>query len=343
VIRAIVKTAISKYGIAAYGIEDGYDGLVKNRIRPLSYDDVSGILTVGGTILGASNTANPFCYYDTEAGCKEPQDRSDEAVENFRRAGLDMLFAIGGDGTLTIAQQLAEKGVPVIGVPKTIDNDLCETDITFGFHTAVQIVAEAVDRLHTTAQSHHRVMIIETMGRYSGWLALIGGMAGGGDIILIPEIPYTLENICKAIRERRRKGRNFTIIVVAEGVKPPGGDYVIRQRVEESHEQVRLGGIGVWLAQTLEAMTSMECRAAVLGHLQRGGSPTAFDRVLATSLGTEAMAQAMAGNTGVMVALRGGKMEAVPLSKVAGRQRLVDPDSHLVWTARAVGTSFGDE
>ena len=343
VIRAVVKAAISDYGVEAYGIEDGYDGLVKDRIRPLSYDDVSGILTVGGTILGASNTANPFSYYDRDAGVEEPEDRSDETIENFKRAGLDVLFAVGGDGTMTIAHQLVQKGLPVIGVPKTIDNDLCETDVTFGFDTAVQIVAEAVDRLHTTAQSHHRVMIVETMGRYAGWLALVGGMAGGADVILIPEIPYTLEKVCDAIRERGRKGRRFTIIVVAEGVKPPEGDYVIRRRVKESHEQLRLGGIGVWLAQTLEEMTCLACRATVLGHLQRGGSPTAFDRVLATCLGTHAMAQAAAGNMGVMVALRGARMDAVPLAKVAGRQRLVEADSPVVKAARAVGTSFGDE
>jgi len=343
VIRAIVKPAIGDYGLEAYGIEDGYEGLVTDRIHPLTYDDVSGILATGGTILGSSNTANPFEYY--EKGRKEvaPVDRSQEALANLERAGLDVLFAIGGDGTLTIAHQLQQKGLPVIGVPKTIDNDLCETDVSFGFHTAVQIVAEAIDRLHTTAQSHHRVMVVETMGRYSGWLALVGGMAGGGDIILIPEISYTLENVARAVRRRAERGRRFSIVVVAEGVKQPGGDYVVERRVEQSHEKIRLGGIGVWLAETLEQITGLSCRAAVLGHLQRGGTPCAYDRVLATGFGAEAMVQAAQGNVGVMVALRGTEIVEVPLSKVAGRQRRVDLESQLVKAARSVGTCFGDE
>jgi len=341
VIRAVVKTAIGDYGLEAFGIQDGYDGLVTNRMRPLSYDDVSGILTLGGTILGASNKANPFEYYGEDE--EEATDRSDEAVRNFEEAGLDALFAIGGDGTLSIAHQLAQKGVPVVGVPKTIDNDIAETEVTFGFDTAVQIVSEAIDRLHTTAQAHHRVMIVETMGRYSGWLALMGGIAGGGDIILIPEIPYSLDRIHEEIRDRRSRGRTFSIIVVAEGVKAPGGDYVVSRRVEQSHEKIRLGGIGPWLAEELQERIGLSCRATVLGHLQRGGTPTARDRVLATRFGHQAMREAARGNFGVTVAKKSSEIVSVPLEKVAGRQRLVDPDSQIVQSARSIGTCFGDE
>lgn len=342
VIRAVVKTAVNDHGIEAYGVEDGYEGLVQNRIRPLSYDDVSNILTAGGTILGSSNKANPFEYYDQDEAEPRRSDRSDESVENIRSAGLDGLVCIGGDGTLSIANKLAEKGVPIIGVPKTIDNDVCNTDVTFGFDTASQIVADAIDRLHTTAQSHHRVMVVETMGRYVGWLALVGGMAGGGDIIIIPEIPYTLENVCRTVERRSQRGRRFSIVVVSEGVKPPSGEHITRLRVEDSHDPVRLGGVGVWLASTIEQMTGIESRAVVLGHLQRGGTPTARDRVLATQFGREAMAAAARREFGVMVALRGTQIECVPLQKVAGHEKRVDPDGQLMQAARSVGTCFGD-
>jgi phosphofructokinase-like protein len=343
VIRAVAKTAISGYGMEVVGVLDGYDGLVRDRMRPLSYDDVSGILTMGGTILGSSNRADPFKYYDPTAADRPPQDRSDDCVANFRKAGLDALVCIGGDGTLSIAQRLAARGIPVIGVPKTIDNDVCETEVTFGFDTAVQIVADAVDRLHSTAQSHHRIMVIETMGRYVGWLALVGGMAGGGDVILIPEIPYTLESIHSTIRRRLERGRTFSIVVVSEGVKPPGGDYVMRGRVEQSHDPVRLGGVGVWLANAIENMTGMEARATVLGHLQRGGTPTAHDRVLATRFGCAALDAAVRGEFGAMVAVQADRIVAVPIEKVANRQKKVDPNGELVRTARSVGTSFGDD
>ncbi len=341
VIRGVAKTALSRYGADVLGIKDGYRGLVEDDMIPLSWDSVSGILTEGGTILGASNKANPFEY--TRPSASGTEDRSDDAVENFHKADLDLLFALGGDGTLTIANKLQKKGVPVIGVPKTIDNDVHETDVTFGFDTAVQTVAFSLDKLHTTAQSHHRIMVVETMGRYTGWLALTGGMAGGGDIILIPEIEYSFENIEQAIEERREMGRTFSIVVVAEGVTPPSGDYIVQKEEEEdSHDQVRLGGIGYWLADALETRTEFDCRAVVLGHLQRGGSPTAYDRTLATRFGTEAMSQAAEGNSGVMIALKGTKMEPVPLDEVAGRQRTVPPDSQFVEAARSVGTCLGD-
>jgi len=343
VIRAIVKTGLLQYGVEAYGIFDGYYGLIKNRMTRLDYEDVSGILTLGGTILGTSNRANPFAYVEPGSEQEEDKDVSDRCVENFRSAALDVLFCIGGDGTLSIAHRLAKKGIPVVGVPKTIDNDICGTDVTFGFDSAVQVVTEAVDRLHTTAMSHHRAMVIETMGRYAGWLALVGGMAGGGDIILIPEIPYSMERVCEAVEGRSSGGKRFSIVVVSEGVKQPDGDYVVRQRVEEAHEKIRLGGIGVWLASRIEELTDIESRAVVLGHIQRGGSPTAFDRVLATRLGRAAFMQAARGNYDVMVGVQGPDIVPVPLSTVADSQRLVQPDCDLVLSARAVGTSFGDE
>ncbi|MFP4027784.1 MAG: 6-phosphofructokinase [Candidatus Brocadiia bacterium] len=343
VIRAVVKTAVSEYDIEAVGILDGYDGLVRDRMIPLSYDDVSGILTTGGTILGSSNTANPFRYYPPEDENAKPVDRSAECVENARKAGIDVLVCIGGDGTLSIAEHLQQKGLDCVGVPKTIDNDVCGTDVTFGFDTAVQIVTDAVDRLHTTAQSHHRVMVVETMGRYTGWLALVGGMAGGGDIILIPEIEYDLETVYEAIHQRGEMGRRFSIVVVAEGVKASGGEYVMRDHVEESHDPVRLGGIGVWLADAIEHATDIESRATVLGHLQRGGTPTARDRVLATRFGREAMVLAADSNFGCTVALQSEEIVTVPLEEVADRQRKVDPEGQLVKTARSVGTVFGDE
>jgi len=343
VIRAVVKTGLVDYGFEAYGVLDGYVGLVKGNFRKLEYEDVSGILTLGGTILGTSNTAHPFQYIEHGQDPSSARDLSDLCIENFRKAGLDVLFCIGGDGTLSIAHQLAQKGLPVVGVPKTIDNDLFGTDVTFGFDTATQIVADALDRLHTTAMSHHRVMVLETMGRYAGWLALVGGIAGGGDVVLIPEIPYNMEAVCEAVESRSRRGKRFSIVVVSEGVKLPSGDHVVRQRVERSHDKIRLGGIAVWLAGEIEARTSLESRAVVLGHTQRGGTPTARDRVLATMFGREAVVQAAAGRFDVMVGLQDSQIVPVPLSEIADRQRLVTPDCPLVQAARAVGTCFGDE
>jgi len=342
VIRAVVKTGLVEYGFEARGVLDGYEGLVHGNFVDLSYEDVSGILTQGGTILGTSNTAHPFAYVPHGGDPAQAQDLSDRCLENCREAGLDALICIGGDGTLSIAHRLAEKGLPVVGVPKTIDNDLFGTDVTFGFDTAVQIVADAIDRLHTTAMSHHRVMVVETMGRYAGWLALVGGMAGGGDVILIPELPYEMDRVCEAVVARSNRGKRFSLVVVSEGVKRPGGEHVVRQIVARGHDKVRLGGIGVWLAGEVEERTGLESRAVVLGHIQRGGTPTARDRVLATQFGHEAVVQAAQGQFDVMVGLRGDRIVPVPLSDVAGRQRLVQPDEPLLRAARAVGTCFGD-
>ncbi|MFP4005781.1 MAG: 6-phosphofructokinase [Candidatus Hadarchaeia archaeon] len=342
VIRSVVKPAIHKHGIEVLGIADGYDGLVQNRTSQLSWDDVSGILTQGGTILGASNKANPFNYYPPYEKDKEPEDMSERCVENFESNNLDALVCVGGDGTLTIAKGLQELGIPVVGVPKTIDNDVFGTDVTFGFDTASQIVADAVDRLHTTAQSHRRVMVVETMGRYTGWLALSGGLAGGGDIILIPELEYTIEGVCNAIRDRHRRGRKFSIVVISEGVKKPTGEFVKKNNVEESEDPIRLGGISSFIADEIEERTDVETRATVLGHVQRGGTPTARDRVLATRFGYEALNAVVNEEFGRMVALKGTDIRTVSLEKVANRQRKVDPEGQLVKTARSIETYLGD-
>jgi 6-phosphofructokinase 1 len=256
--------------------------------------------------------------------------------------GLDSVVAIGGDGTMSIAKGLASKGVHIVGVPKTIDNDIWGTDVTFGFDTAVAIATEAVDRIHTTAMAHHRAMVIEVMGRYAGWLALHAGLAGGGDVILIPEIPYDLDKICRVVVERGKRGRRFSIVVVAEGAKPVGGEMVVRQTVKDSTDPVRLGGIGQVLANRIEENTGLESRVTVLGHLQRGGTPTAFDRVLATRFGVKAAELCSSGASGVMVALKGADIVAVPVADVGDKTRLVTPDHPLVNVARRVGASLGD-
>ena len=342
VIRAVTKKAIVEHGATVIGIEDGYEGLVKGRYRRLDYDDVSGILTLGGTILGTSNTANPYRYPVPSRRRLEFKDMSAVALENTRQLDIDCLVCIGGDGTLGIASRLCKEGVPIVGIPKTIDNDLRGTDVTFGFDSAVHIATEGVDRLHSTAQSHHRVMIIEVMGRNAGWIALHSGIAGGGDIILIPEIPYDADVIAGKVKERNRRGKRFSIVVVAEGAKPRGGDVVIQRIVKKSTDPIRLGGIGFVLAAQIEKITSIEARAVVMGHLQRGGSPTPSDRVLATRLGTRAVDMIRDKGFGQMVGVKGDALVGVPLEEVAKGPRTVPPDHPLVRAARAVGTCFGD-
>lgn len=343
VIRAVAKKAMSE-GCQVVGIEDGYEGLVNSRVRKLENRDVSGILTLGGTILGTSNTANPYRYAIEDKKRKLMfKDYHRQSVNNFKRMKADALVAIGGDGTLSIAYRLYEDGIPIVGVPKTIDNDILGTDITFGFDTAVWIATEGIDRVHTTAQSHHRVMIVEVMGRNAGWIALHSGVAGGGDIILIPEIPYDINSIVKKIKERHGKGKRFSIVVVAEGAKPKGGDVVIKRIVKESAEAVRLGGIGFVLGSQIEKLAfGIETRTVVMGHLQRGGSPTPFDRVLATQLGTTAMDLINEKAFGHMVAVRNNEFVKVSLRDVAKGKRLVPRDHPLVESARSVGTCFGD-
>src|SRR5258706_6406265 len=304
VIRAVVKCALRRDPpIEVVGIQDGYSGLVEDQTQNLAESDVSGILVRGGTILGTSNRDNPFNYLG--ASGNQPSDRSQDAVKAFKRLKLDGLIAVGGDGTLRCALEFEKLGVPIIGVPKTIDNDLGGTDVTFGFDSALSVATDAVDRLHSTAESHHRVLICEVMGRYAGWIALHAGMAGGGDVILIPEIPYSIDSICESIRLREKRGRSFSIIVVAEGAKPKGGKFVTQGRYKGADKRPRLGGISHHIAQAIERRTGDEVRVVILGHLQRGGTPTAFDRWLATHFGVRAVLLAEQGQWGRMVALRG--------------------------------------
>jgi 6-phosphofructokinase len=300
VIRAVTKTAMHQYKLEVLGIEDGYLGLIQNRMRLLQWNDVSNILTLGGTILGTSNQANPQCF------------------------------------------ALERSGINCIGVPKTTDNDLEGCERTFGFDTAVHTAVECFDKIHTTAMSHHRVMVVEVMGRNAGWLALHSGVASGADVILIPEIPYDLDVIAAVLYERSKKGKRFSILCVSEGAKPKGGDVVVQRRVETSPDPIRLGGIANKLVADIEERTKLDARATVLGHIQRGGSPTPADRVLATQFGYHALEILMKGAHGQLVVQQAGRLAEVPIESVAGKQRKVPPDDPLVSTARAVGTCFGD-
>jgi 6-phosphofructokinase 1 len=342
VIRAVTKRAILECGVEVIGVEDGYEGIIQNRYRKLTYDDVSGILTLGGTILGASKTGNPYMYPVGRGKNVELKDLSRTAVLNVKKLGIECLVCIGGDGTLGIANRLRKEGVPIVGVPKTIDNDIRGTDITFGFDSAVRIATEGVDRLHTTAQSHHRIMIVEVMGHKAGWIALHAGVAGGGDIILIPEIPYHVERIARTVKERRRKGKRFSIVVIAEGARPEGGRVAVRRIVKKSADPVRLGGIGFFLGEQLEAATGLPTRTVVMGHLQRGGPPTAFDRVLATQLGVAAVDRIEEKKFGLMVGVKGTSFVDVPLEVVAKGPKVIPRSHRLLRAARAVGTYLGD-
>jgi len=342
VIRAVVKTAIFQYRLDVLGFLEGYLGMIKNMTRKLEAADASGILHRGGTILGTSNRDNPFRFPVVVRGKKTFQDVSDQAIKNLERNKVDALIVVGGDGSLTIACQLYKKGVPIVGIPKTIDNDLWGTDVTFGFNTALQTAMEAIDKIQTTAASHHRVMVVEVMGRYAGWIALEAGLAGGGDVILIPEIPYDIEKVCEVVQERFSYGKRSSIVVVAEGAVPKGGDLVVQKIVEDSTDPVRLGGVGYRVGNEIEKRTGLETRVTVLGHIQRGGSPIAYDRILATRFGSKAVDLVMQGKFGRMVCLRGLKIEDIELEKIQGEQRKVYPDGDLVKTARAIGVSFGD-
>lgn len=342
VIRAITKAAITKYDIKVIGFKDGYDGLVRNEYVTLTNRDASGILTVGGTILGTSNIANPYRYPIEADGKLTFRNLSPQAISNYRSHGLDALIVIGGDGTLSIATRLVKDGLNIVAVPKTIDNDLSETQYTFGFETAVVTATEALDKLHSTAQSHHRVMILEVMGRYAGWIALYAGMAGGGDVILIPEIPYSIKKICDKLHERRHHGKRFSIIVVAEGAKPKGGKMTVSRVIEKSTDKVRLGGVGYHLMEAIEKETGIETRATILGHVQRGGSPTAFDRILATSYGVAALNLVLRRKFGRMVALKEGHMTDVPIYKAIGKLKRVSPNLPMIRSAKLIGVSFGD-
>jgi len=342
VIRAVVKNAIFHYQLEVIGFLEGYLGLIKNMTRRLEATDASGILHQGGTILGTSNRDNPFRFPVTMRGKKNLRDVSDQAIRNLRRNKVDALIAVGGDGSLTIAYQLYKKGIPIVGIPKTIDNDLWGTDVTFGFNTALQTAMEAIDKIQTTAASHHRVMVVEVMGRYAGWIALEAGIAGGGDVILIPEIPYDIERVCEVVRERYRYGKRSSIVVVAEGAKPQKGEVVIQKMVEDSTDPVRLGGVGYKVGNEIEKRTGLETRVTVLGHIQRGGSPIAYDRILATRYGAEAVELVMRGKFGRMICLRGMKIDSISLNRIQGDQRKVFPNGDLVKTGRCIGVSFGE-
>ena len=277
------------------------------------------------------------------AGGTGYEDRSDAVLATAARHGLDGLVVVGGDGSLTIARRLGARGLPIVGIPKTIDNDVSGTDITVGFDSALRVVTEALDRLHTTAASHHRVMVVEVMGRQAGWIALESGIAAGGDVILIPEIPFRYEAAAAGILARAHRGRRFSIVVVAEGARCPDGDLVVRQRIADSPDPIRLGGVGAVVSHALEALVPFEVRYVVLGHVQRGGSPTPFDRMLATRFGVAAVAALADGDSGCMVALHGDRIERVPIDVTVSRPRLVDPCGERVTAARSVGTIFGDE
>jgi len=342
VIRAVTKSAMHQYHLEVFGIEDGFLGLIQNRMRVLEWGDVSNILTLGGTILGTSNQANPQQYAIQRNGQTEFADVTDRVLEHVRANHLDAIVCIGGDGTMTGAANLIKNGINCIGVPKTIDNDLEGCDQTFGFDTAVTTAAECLDKIHTTAMSHHRVMVVELMGRNAGWLTLHVGVASGADIILIPEIPYDLTKVCEVLEHRSRVGKRFSIIAVSEGAKPKGGDVVIQRRVETSPDPIRLGGIANKLIADIESCTGLEARATILGHIQRGGTPTPADRVLATMFGHHALDVLLEGAVGKLVVWKDGKLNQVDIESVAGKQRRVPADHPLVHTARAVGTSFGD-
>lgn len=342
VIRAAVKTAIYEYDCEVLGIRNGYDGFIEaDGIVPLSIESVRGLLPRGGTILGAANRGNPYARKVIRDGKETLIDVSDEIVKGIKRLEMDALLVLGGDGTLHIAHELCKKGAPVIGVPKTIDNDINGTELTFGFDTAVDTATEAIDRLHTTAEAHHRVMVLELMGRDAGFIALHAGVAGGADVILIPEIPFKFEAILAEVRQRVEQGYLFSIIVVSEGAKPQGGEQVFARGGDEIYVP-RLGGIGQRVGEYIEKH-GYESRVTVLGHLQRGGSPTPFDRWLATRFGAAAVRLAAQGKFDHMVALRAGKIVDISLEEVIAVAKRVDVNDDAILTARGMGVSFGDE
>jgi phosphofructokinase-like protein len=333
VIRAAVKCAILKYKWKVIGIPDGFDGLIwPEKSYELTLKDVSGILPRGGTILGTTNRGNPFKYCTIENGQEVTRDISQEVIANSRKLGMDAVISIGGEGSQTIALELFQSGMNIVGVPKTIDNDLSATELTFGFDTALATATDAVDKIHTTAESHHRIMVVEVMGRDAGWIALEAGIAGGAHVILIPEIPFTVEGVCAFIKDRESYGKRFTIMVVAEGVKFPMA----------FKEKRRGGSVGNLIGNAVAIAANKEVRVSVLGHIQRGGSPTPFDRILATRFGVAAVDLIADGGFGKMVCLRGERIEAVDIAQAIGKLKTVDPNGQLVQMAKAIGISFGD-
>ena len=362
VIRAIVKTA-EKNGVECYGFIDGYNGLVKNDYVKLGTggDSLgSGILPKGGSIIGSSTNANIFNYKITHPnGEVEYKDLSEECIENLRQDGIDCLFTLGGDGTLKSARDLFQKGVNVIGVPKTIDNDVACTDVTFGYNTAVAVATDALDRLHTTGETHHRIMVLEVMGRYAGWIALASAISGGADVALIPEIPYDLNKAVEKINQRKEQGKNFSIVVVAEGAVEKDGAMVVEETRDNGQgvDNTKLGGAGEKVAKALQEMTGMEARCTVLGYMQRGGTPIAYDRLLSTKYGAKAMEMALNGEFGKVAVLNGGKLDSALLEDVVGANkeigaasgntatsnlRKISLDDDMIRTARDIGLCLGD-
>lgn len=333
VIRAVTKSLLRQAGAQVLGIEDGFAGLMapSPRVRELHWDAVSGILMQGGTILGTSNKANPLATPEATA----------QTLANAQRLGLDALVVIGGDGSMAIAHGLSRHGLPIVGVPKTIDNDIIGCERSFGFDTAVATVTEALERIQTTGQSHSRVMIVETMGRYAGWIALEAGIAGAADVILLPEIDYDIEAVARVCRERERRER-YTVICVGEGAKPIGGTLTVERRIADSPDPIRLGGVAHALREQLQPLLHSEVRATVLGHVQRGGSPTPFDRVLATQFGNQAAQLVMAGRHDRMVTLQQGQLGCIALADVAHQHRSVPLDHPLLQTARQIGVALGE-
>jgi len=354
VIASATKTAITKYGVEVVGYLRGYNGLYHNHFINLTMDKVSGITHEGGTILKSSNKDNLFNYrVEHEDGSLSNEDVSDKAIENMKQEGVDALIVIGGDGTLTSARDFYRKGIPVVGVPKTIDNDLPATDVTFGFNTALTNITDALDKLHTTAFSHDRTIVVEVMGRHAGWLALEGGFAGSADAILIPEIPYDLNKVVEKVKERHEYGSEFSVVVVSEGAKEKDGDVHVREMIEDSADQMRLGGVGEHVKEKLQKLLpNQEVRYTNLSYLQRGGTTSTFDRVLAQRFGVGAMDALMQGGAGKMVRYKGRAINLVDLEEVvgtgktgetsAGGAKNVDPNGQIVSAAKSIGVSFGD-
>ena len=352
VIRAVVKTAILKYGLEVVGIRHGYHGLYHGDFIKLGLEDVEEIITKGGTILYSSNKDNLFQYPVRDAegnfvrdenGKLIYEDVSDVGVANLEKAGIDAVFILGGDGTLTSGRDFARKGVNVVAIPKTIDNDLAFTDYTFGFDTAISVATEGLDRVRTTGMSHHRIMVVEIMGRGAGWMALHAGIAGAADVILLPEIPYDINKVAAKIKEDKAKGKEFSIVACSEGAKSVTGEQVILKVREDSPDPIRLGGVGAVVADKLEALVGSEARATTLGHIQRGGVPTAHDRVLSTRYGCAAVELCMKGEFGRMVTMQGDTICSVSLEDVIGQKtKNVDPNGELVSIAKAMGVCFGD-
>jgi 6-phosphofructokinase 1 len=343
VIRAVTKTAIYEHGMEVFGIEDAYQGLLENRIRPLNANDVSNILTTGGTILGTNNRCNPQRIPIRQAdGSYIYEDHTDRALRNIAEHRLDALVIVGGDGTMSGAANFVNHGINCIGVPKTIDNDLVGTDVTFGFFTACDVCTDALDRLHTTAASHHRAMVLEVMGRNAGWLALFSGVAGGADLILIPEIPYDIDKVCEHVTGRSRYGKRFTILCISEGAKPRGGKQTIAEVDPTSPDPIKLGGVGQVVADQIENNTGIASRCTILGHVQRGGSPVPQDRLLGTRFGYAAVEALTQGKENRLIVMQGRDVTDIELLRAANQQRTVPLDAPLIAAARAVGTCFGD-